>query len=108
MKKTKAITKSERARRWAKSANVDIILDGSGYEPKGVKKWAVNSWGRFGQTRDVMIYEKINGKTKLIGFREFGDNASKDGKGKGESASKQRKRYLNKRGQQNGKKTKKR
>jgi|TARA_Y100000033_G_scaffold48488_1_gene55416 hypothetical protein len=97
-KKNKTITKSQRAKRWAKTANVDLILDGSGYEPKGVKKWAETSWGRFGRTRDVLIYEKINGKTKLVGFREFGDDASKDGFGKGQSPSTQRKLYLNKKG----------
>ena len=104
-KKTKAITKSQRARKWAKSANVDLILDGSGYEPKGVKKWAVATWGRFGATRDIMIYEKINGKTKVVGYREFGDNATKDGRGKGESASKQRKTYLTKNKIKKGRKT---
>lgn len=93
-KKSNTAKKNERARAWAKKANVDLILDGTGYEPKGVKKWAVNTWGRSGATRDVMIYEKINGKTKIVGYREFGEVASKDGRGKGESASAQRKKYL--------------
>lgn len=92
--KKKFLTKNERARRWAKSAKVDLILDGSGYEPKGVKKWAEVSWGRFGNTRDVLIYEKINGKTVVVGNKEFGDTPSKDGRGKGQSASTQRKQFL--------------
>ena len=105
-KKTKAQTKTQRARRFAKSAKVDLILDGSGYEPKGVKKWAVTSWGRFGSTRDVQIYEKINGKTTMVGFKQFGDNPEKDGFGKGESASMQRKKYLLKKREKYGKKRK--
>lgn len=94
MKKSNNQKKSERAKRWAKSAGVDLILDGSGYQPKGVKKWAETSWGRFGKTRDVIIKEKINGKVKTVGYREFGTDPSKDGRGKGESAKSQRSKFL--------------
>jgi len=97
MKKKTKTDRFSKARNWAKSSGSKLILDGSGYDPKGVKKWAVLTNGSRG-TRDVSLYEKINGKKTLIGFREFADQKEPKGglRGKGESPKTQRKKYLSK------------